>query len=161
MLAEAPAALEFDTIDDVLAAIATARDEGANVLEGGTRLAGDGYFLAPTLLGDVTREMTIASDEVFGPVLPIIEVADMDDAMAVATSTSYGLSSSIYTADLNAAIRFMHETDTGIVHINKPPIGAESHLPFGGLKGSGLGPKELGAVEDFYTQTKTVFIDYS
>ena len=105
--------------------------------------------------------MTIANEEVFGPVLPVMEVDDYDEALDVATSTRYGLSASIYTRDLNAAIRFMQETDAGVVHVNKPPIGAENHLPFGGLKGSGLGPKELGSVADFYTQTKTVYLDYS
>ena len=91
----------------------------------------------------------------------MLEVSDFDEAIDVAVSTRYGLSSSIYTSDLKKAIRFMRETDTGVVHINKPPIGAETHLPFGGLKESGLGPKELGAAIDFFTQTKTVFLDYS
>jgi acyl-CoA reductase-like NAD-dependent aldehyde dehydrogenase len=147
---------------DVLGAIDTAREEGAEVVVGGNRAGnGSGYFLEPTLLARVDRSMTIAREEVFGPVLPVMEVADYDEALEVACSTRYGLSSSIYTRDLNAAIRFMQETDTGVVHVNKPPIGAESHLPFGGLKESGLGPKELGAVADFYTQTKTVYLDYS
>ena len=105
--------------------------------------------------------MTIAREEVFGPVLPVLEVADFDEALEVAVSTRYGLSSSIYTNDLRKAIRFMHETDTGVVHINKPPIGAEAHLPFGGLKESALGPKELGSAVEFFTQTKTVYLDYS
>ncbi len=149
---------------DVLAAIDRARDEGAEVVVGGGRAEtgnGAGYFVEPTLLANVDRSMTIANEEVFGPVLPVLEVADEDEALDVATSTRYGLSSSIYTSDLNRAVRFMHETDAGVVHVNKPPIGAENHLPFGGLKGSGLGPKELGAVADFYTQTKTVYLDWS
>ena len=105
--------------------------------------------------------MTIAREEVFGPVLPVLEVAGFDEAMSLAVSTRYGLSSSIYTSDLNTAIRFMQETDTGVVHVNKPPIGAEAHLPFGGFKESALGGKELGAAADFFTQTKTVYLDYS
>ncbi len=151
------------SLEDVLASIDRAKAEGAEVVVGGGRPANGsaGYFLEPTLLARVDRSMTIANEEVFGPVLPVLEVADYDEALDVATSTRYGLSSSIYTRDLNAAIRFMHETDAGVVHINKPPIGAENHLPFGGLKESGLGPKELGAVADFYTQTKTVYLDYS
>ena len=154
--------VDESSLDDVLASIGRAREEGAEVVVGGGRAGnGGGYFLEPTLLPKVERSMTIANEEVFGPVLPVIEVADYDEALDVATSTRYGLSSSIYTSDLNAAIRFMQETDAGLVHINKPPIGAENHLPFGGLKESGLGPKELGSVADFYTQTKTVYLDYS
>jgi aldehyde dehydrogenase (NAD+) len=152
------------SLEDVLAAIERARAEGAELVVGGRRAGdgnGSGYFLEPTLLANVNRSMTIANEEVFGPVLPVLEVGDYDEALEVATSTRYGLSASIYTRDLNAAIRFMQETDAGVVHINKPPIGAENHLPFGGLKESGLGPKELGAVADFYTQTKTVYLDYS
>ena len=154
--------VDESSLDDVLASIERAREEGAEVVVGGGRAGnGSGYFLEPTLLAKVDRSMTIANEEVFGPVLPVMEVADYDEALDVATSTRYGLSASIYTSDLNSAIRFMQETDAGVVHVNKPPIGAENHLPFGGLKGSGLGPKELGAVADFYTQTKTVYVDYS
>jgi alpha-ketoglutaric semialdehyde dehydrogenase len=150
-------------LSEISAEVERARSEGAVVLEGGRRPDGldCGYFLEPTLLGAVTPEMTIANEEVFGPVVPVIEVADLDEALRVATSTRYGLSSSIYTRDVNAAVRFMHETDTGIVHINKPPIGGESHLPFGGLKQSAIGPKEMGAAAEFFTQTKTVYWDYS
>jgi aldehyde dehydrogenase (NAD+) len=149
------------SLNEVLGQIEQARNEGAVVLEGGRRAGNGGYFLEPTLLGQVDRSMTIAHEEVFGPVLPVLEVADFDEALDVAVSTRYGLSSSIYTRDLQKAIRFMRETDTGVVHINKPPVGAEAHLPFGGLKESALGPKELGAAADFFTQTKTVYLDYS
>jgi alpha-ketoglutaric semialdehyde dehydrogenase len=152
------------SLNEVLGQIERAKAEGAVVLEGGGRAAVDdrgGYFLSPTLLAGVDRSMTIAKEEVFGPVLPVMEVADFDEALELAVSTRYGLSSSIYTRDLNAAIRFMHETDTGVVHINKPPIGVEAHLPFGGLKASALGGKELGAAIEFFTQVKTVYLDYS
>lgn len=155
--------VDESSLNEILGEIERARNEGAVVLEGGGRPEGldGGYFVEPTLLGGVTPEMTIAREEVFGPVLPLIEVADLDEALSVATSTRYGLSSSIYTRDANAAMRFMHETDTGVVHINKPPIGGESHLPFGGLKQSAIGPKEMGAAAEFFTQTKTVYWDYS
>jgi acyl-CoA reductase-like NAD-dependent aldehyde dehydrogenase len=152
------------SLNEVLGQIERAKAEGAVVLEGGGRAAGGdrgGYFLSPTLLAGVDRSMTIAKEEVFGPVLPVMEVADFDEALELAVSTRYGLSSSIYTRDMNAAIRFMHETDTGVVHINKPPIGAEAHLPFGGLKESAFGGKELGAAIEFFTQVKTVYLDYS
>ena len=138
------------------AQLGRAVEEGAVVAARGTSVGGEsGYFLEPTLLVDVTPEMTIAQDEVFGPVLPVLTVEDYAEAMDVARSTRYGLSTSIYTRDLSTAIRFMHETDSGVVHINKPPIGAESHLPFGGLKESSLGSqgarkrgRVLHAIED-------------
>jgi alpha-ketoglutaric semialdehyde dehydrogenase len=149
------------SLNEVLGQIEQARKEGAVVLEGGGRAGNGGYFLEPTLLAQVDRSMTIAHEEVFGPVLPVLEVTDFEEALDVAVSTRYGLSSSIYTRDLQKAIRFMRETDTGVVHVNKPPVGAEAHLPFGGLKESALGPKELGSAADFFTQTKTVYLDYS
>ena len=105
--------------------------------------------------------MTIANEEVFGPVLPLLVVDDYAQALRVATGTRYGLSTSIYTRDLSTAMRFLHDTDSGVVHVNKPPVGAESHLPFGGLKDSALGAKELGSAAEFYTQAKTVFLDWS
>lgn len=156
--------IDEKSLNDVLEEIERAREEGAVVLEGGERAGDgleDGYFLRPTLLGRVEPGMTVAREEVFGPVLPVMEVEDFEHAMEVATSTRYGLSSSIYTRDLQKAIRFMHETDTGVVHVNKPPTGGESHLPFGGLKKSAVGPKEMGAAAEFYTQTKTIYLDYS
>jgi len=149
------------SLNEVLGQIEQAREEGAVLLEGGRRTGDGGFFLEPTLLADVDPGMTIAHEEVFGPVLPVLEVGGFDEALEVAVSTRYGLSSSVYTNDLQKAIRFMRETDTGVVHINKPPIGAEAHLPFGGLKDSSLGPKELGSAVDFYTVTKTVYLDYS
>ena len=144
-----------DQVEKALAEGATIAAQGSSI---GSR---DGYFLAPTLLANVTPSMTIANEEVFGPVLPVLIVDDYAEAMTVATGTRYGLSTSIYTRDLATAIRFMHETDSGVVHINKPPIGAESHLPFGGLKDSALGAKELGDPASFFTQAKTVFLDWS
>jgi aldehyde dehydrogenase (NAD+) len=150
--------------DDVLAQIERARQEGATVLAGGEVPGGElaqGAYLQPTLLGCVTQGMTITTEEVFGPVLPIVAVDSYDEAIAHATATRYGLSSSIYTRDQRTIMRFLHETDTGVVHVNKPPIGGEAHLPFGGLKESSVGPKEMGAAVEFFTQTKTVYWDWS
>jgi alpha-ketoglutaric semialdehyde dehydrogenase len=151
-------------LTDVLAQIDTARSEGAQVLEGGKRPSGSlaaGYYLQPTLLGNVQQGMTITHEEVFGPVLPIMAVDGYDEAVEIAVSTRFGLSSSIFTRDIEKAFRFMQESDAGVVHINKPPIGGESHLPFGGLKSSALGPKEMGAAVEFFTQEKTVYVDWS
>lgn len=156
--------VDVAAVDEVVRHIDIAKSEGAVVLEGGVRPNGDlanGNYLLPTLLGGVQPGMTITVEEVFGPVLPIIEVDGYERAIEIATSTRFGLSSSIFTKDISTAFRFMHETDTGVVHINKPPIGGESHLPFGGLKGSALGPKEMGAAVEFFTQSKTVYVDWS
>jgi len=146
---------------EILGEIERAKNEGAEVLVGGGRAGDGGYFIQPTLLGSVTPAMTIANEEVFGPVLPVLEVDDFDEALELATATRYGLSSSIYTRDLSTAMRFMRDCDSGVVHINKPPTGGEPHLPFGGLKASSIGPKEMGSAAEFYTQTKTVYLDYS
>ena len=153
--------VDQSSLEEVLRQIEQARKEGAVVLEGGERAGSKGFFLQPTLLTAVDRSMTIANEEVFGPVLPVLEVSDFDEALDVAVATRYGLSSSIYTRDLKNALRFLRETDTGVVHVNKPPTGAEPHLPFGGLKESALGSKELGSAIEFFTQTKTVYLDYS
>ena len=156
--------VEEGALTAVLEQVEIARNEGARVLTGGKRLRGelaDGYFIEPTLLANVSPQMTIAKEEVFGPVLPIMPISGYDEAVEISTSTRYGLSSSIFTRDINLAFRFMHDTDTGVVHINKPPIGGESHLPFGGLKSSALGPKEMGAAMEFFTQSKTVYVDWS
>ncbi len=154
--------IDAKALAEVSSQLERAVDEGAEIAARGSSVGGsEGYFLEPTLLRGVTPEMTIARDEVFGPILPVIAVDDYSEAMRVAQSTRYGLSTSIYTRDLSTAMRFMHETDSGVVHINKPPIGAESHLPFGGLKDSALGAKELGSVAEFFTQAKTVFLDWS
>jgi hypothetical protein len=156
--------VEEKALTAVLEQIEIARNEGARILSGGKRLRGelaDGYFMEPTLLDNVSPQMKIAREEVFGPVLPIMPVSGYDEAIEVATGTDYGLTSSIFTRDINTAFRFMHDTDTGVVHINKPPIGGESHLPFGGLKHSALGPKEMGAATEFFTQTKTVYVDWA
>jgi aldehyde dehydrogenase (NAD+) len=154
--------IDARALAEVSSQLDRAMSEGAEVVARGSSVGGpDGYFLVPTLLAGVTPSMTIAHEEVFGPVLPVLVVDGYDEAIEVARATRYGLSTSVYTRDLSTAIRFVHETDSGVVHVNKPPIGAESHLPFGGLKDSGLGAKELGSVSEFFTQAKTVFLDWS
>ncbi|MGH9039868.1 MAG: aldehyde dehydrogenase family protein [Acidimicrobiia bacterium] len=141
--------------------------EGATVACGGrVRLdvAGcdGGAFYEPTVLAGVMPSHRIAREEVFGPVLSLLEVADLDEALAVVNSVEYGLSSCIYTRDINTALYAVDRIDAGIVYVNAPTIGAEIPLPFGGTKHTGNGFREAGArgIEQF-SQIKTVYIDYS
>jgi acyl-CoA reductase-like NAD-dependent aldehyde dehydrogenase len=137
----------------------------AKLVTGGHRLTGgmydDGFFIEPTIFE--TRHGTrISLEEIFGPVLSVIKVRDFDEAVRVANGVEYGLSSSIYTRDVNLAFRAVDELETGITYINAPTIGAEVHLPFGGVKNTGNGGREAGtsAIDEF-TEIKTVFVDYS
>jgi len=142
------------------------KDEGAKLLCGGNRLDhGDyqhGFFMEPTVFGDVDRKMRIAQEEIFGPVVSIIPCDDLEDAIAIANDIEYGLSSSLYTKDVNKAFSAMRDLYAGITYINAPTIGAEVHLPFGGVKATGNGHREggIGAI-DFYTEWKSVYVDYS
>ncbi|MEY2459411.1 MAG: alpha-ketoglutaric semialdehyde dehydrogenase, partial [Acidimicrobiaceae bacterium] len=147
--------------------IAAARAEGIHVAVGGElRVDVDGCvggtFVEPTVLVDVKPEHSIAREEVFGPVLTVLEIADLDEAIAVVNSVEYGLSAAIYTRDINAALHAVDRIDTGIVYVNAPTIGAEIPLPFGGTKHTGNGFREAGArgIEQF-SQLKTVYVDYS
>lgn len=140
--------------------------EGARLALGGKRATGpgldEGFFFEPTIFVDVTPQMRIAQEEIFGPVLSVLKVSSFEEAIEVANSVRYGLSSSIYTRDLTKAFRAIQALEAGIVYVNAPTIGAEAHLPFGGVKQTGNGHREGGwEVFDFYTETKTVYIDYS
>jgi alpha-ketoglutaric semialdehyde dehydrogenase len=140
--------------------------EGAQLLCGGERLTGGeydcGYFYAPTVFGDCAPGMRIGQEEIFGPVVSVIPVDDLDQAIEVGNGVVYGLSSAIYTQDVNTAFRAMRDLETGIVYVNASTIGAETHLPFGGIKQTGNGHREAAvAALDFYTEWKTIYIDYS
>jgi aldehyde dehydrogenase (NAD+) len=142
------------------------RDEGAKLFCGGERLSGasydHGYFYAPTVFTEVTPRMKIAREEIFGPVVAVLRCKDLDEAIAIANDTQYGLSSSIYTENVHNAFRAMRDLNTGITYINAPTIGAEVHLPFGGTKQTGNGHREGGpTVLDLYTEWKTIYIDFS
>ncbi|MGH7576113.1 MAG: aldehyde dehydrogenase family protein [Longimicrobiales bacterium] len=152
--------------EKVCAYIDIARDEGDAVLCGGRRAAGNGldngWFFEPTLLAGVQPGSRLACEEVFGPVLSVIRVTDIEDAIRVNNEVIYGLSSSIYTRDVLATFRALDALDTGIVYVNAPTIGAEAHLPFGGLKQTGNGHREGGwEVYEFYSETKVGYVDYS
>jgi acyl-CoA reductase-like NAD-dependent aldehyde dehydrogenase len=142
------------------------KGEGAKVLAGGKVAVGDGlsrgWFYEPTVLGDVTPQMRIAREEIFGPVLSVIKVKSLEEAIAVSNNTTYGLSSSIYTQDINNAYIAIRDIKAGITYVNSPTIGAEAHMPFGGVKETGNGHREGGwTVYEFYTEWKTVYVDYS
>lgn len=146
--------------------IAIARDEGATVATGGGRPAesglADGWFFEPTVLAGVEREHRAACEEIFGPVLSVIRFDTIDEAFDINNEVPYGLSSSIYTQDVTASFRAVEELDNGITYVNAPTIGAEAHLPFGGVKNTGNGHREGGwEVYEFYTETKVAYVDYS
>lgn len=143
-----------------------ARDEGDEVVLGGNRAAGDGldngWFFEPTILRGVRPGSRLALEEVFGPVLSVISFRDLDEAFRINNEVQYGLSSALYTEDVRAAFRALTELDNGITYINAPTIGAEAHLPFGGVKKTGNGHREGGwEVFEFFTETKVLYIDYS
>jgi alpha-ketoglutaric semialdehyde dehydrogenase len=140
--------------------------EGARLVCGGKALTGGdydkGWFYAPTIFSGVTPEMTIAKEEIFGPVLSILKIKSLDEAIAVLNNTVYGLSSAIYTRDVNSAFKAVENIEAGIVYVNAPTIGAECHLPFGGVKETGNGHREGGwTAYDIFSELKTVYIDYS
>ncbi|HEY6489048.1 MAG: aldehyde dehydrogenase family protein [Terracidiphilus sp.] len=139
--------------------------EGAKLLAGGRTLTRDafasGTFFEPTVLGGVRPTMRIAREEVFGPVVSLIEFDTFEEAIEIANSIDYGLSTALYTKDVNRAFTAMRDLEAGITYINAPTIGAEVHLPFGGVKQTGNGHREgLGAI-DFFTTWKAVYVDYS
>jgi acyl-CoA reductase-like NAD-dependent aldehyde dehydrogenase len=141
-------------------------DEGARLLTGGEiATEGDlekGFFYRPTIFGDVDAGMRIAQEEIFGPTLGIIKVQDFDEAIRVSNGIKYGLSSSIFTRDVNKAFRAMRDLVAGITYINAGTTGAEVHLPFGGTKDTGNGHREAGqAALDVFTEWKSIYVDYS
>jgi len=150
----------------VLRYIDIGKQEGARLLTGGAIYdmgsSANGYFFQPTIFDHVKPDMRIAQEEIFGPVLSIIEINSFDEAIAVLNGTNYGLSSSIYTADVARAFRAMRDIEAGITYINGPTIGAEVHLPFGGVKDTGNGHREAGTtVYDIFSEWKSIYVDYS
>ena len=138
----------------------------AKLLLGGQRMSGhnydNGYFVAPTIFDHVPWDSVIAQEEIFGPVLSVIRVPDFEGALRVANSVKYGLSSSIYTNDARRIFEFIDRIESGITHVNAPTIVSEGQLPFGGMKATGVGIREMGSVAiDFYTELKAVYIDYN
>jgi aldehyde dehydrogenase (NAD+) len=141
-------------------------DEGARLLTGGEVATGDGledgFYYRPTIFGDVDAQMRVAQEEIFGPTTALIRVRDFDEAVRVSNGIRFGLSSSIFTRDVNKAFRAMRDLQAGITYINAGTIGAEVHLPFGGTKDTGNGHREAGqAALDVFTEWKSIYVDYS
>ncbi|HXX53078.1 MAG TPA: aldehyde dehydrogenase family protein, partial [Thermodesulfovibrionales bacterium] len=155
-------------MERVLRYIQIGTEEGAKLLTGGkVHQIGScrrGYFIEPTVFSDVTPEMRIAREEIFGPVVSVLRANHLEDAIAIVNDTNYGLVSSIYTEDVSKSAVAERELDTGIVYINASTIGAEIQLPFGGTKKSGIGYREAGGrggALDMFTKWKVVYRDYS
>jgi aldehyde dehydrogenase (NAD+) len=135
-------------------------------MAGGERAAegplAKGHFYRPTVFADVAPDARIAVEEIFGPVLAMVKVKDLAEAVRINNASRYGLSSSIFTADVNRAFAAMRDLDTGIVYVNHGTTGAETHLPFGGTRGTGNGHREAGhTMLDPFTEWKSIYVDFS
>ena len=153
-------------LQTVMKYVEIGKGEGAKLVTGGKRIEsgtlGKGWFHEPTIFDDVQPQMRIAQEEIFGPVVAVLSFSTFEEAVEIANNVNYGLSASIYTANVNQAYRAMRDLETGIVYVNAPTIGAEIQLPFGGTKRTGNGHREAGtAAIDFYSGWKTLYIDYS
>jgi aldehyde dehydrogenase (NAD+) len=152
----------------ILKYIEIGKKEGAKLILGGKAYqkgnCSKGYFIDPTIFTEATPEMRIAQEEIFGPVVSVIKAEDLKDAIQIVNGTPYGLSSALYTQDVNSSAIAERDLDTGIVYINASTIGAEIHLPFGGIKHSGYGRKEAGGrggALDTYSRWKVIYRDFS
>jgi len=142
------------------------KKEGAKILTGGNRLdkgkLANGFFLEPTIFGNVKPSMRIFQEEIFGPILSVTRIKDYDEMIRTANDSPYGLTCAIYTNDISTAMRFGDDIEAGMVHINSPTIGGEAQVPFGGVKGSGVGEKEMAKEGiHFFSESKTIFLDYT
>jgi acyl-CoA reductase-like NAD-dependent aldehyde dehydrogenase len=147
-------------LEEVLGGIERGRADGGTVLAGGERADDEAYLVAPTLFEGLGDDAVLSCDEVFGPVTTLYPFSELDDALRRANAVEYGLSASIFTSSLASARRFANEIEAGIVRVNGQTAGADVHVPFGGIKGSGFGPHEQGrAALEFYTEVVTVYED--
>jgi aldehyde dehydrogenase (NAD+) len=159
--------INADAVEKILSYIDIGQnDDGATLATGGKRLTkgeyAHGYFIEPTVFTDVSPDMRIAQEEIFGPVTTVIPVNSLEEAVEVGNGVRYGLSAAIYTSDVNRAFRAMNDMYSGIFYVNASTIGAEVHLPFGGTKATGNGHREAGTqVLDIFSEWKSVYVDYS
>jgi acyl-CoA reductase-like NAD-dependent aldehyde dehydrogenase len=152
--------IEAAAAERVAGEIDRARESGVALATGGGRPDLPGHFVNPTLFTDVDPTSRLGQEELFGPVLGIIPVDDIDEAISVANNVRFGLSASIFTRDIGRALNFVQKIQAGIVHVNSETAGAEPHVPFGGYKGSSSYSREQGkASREFFTQVKTVYLD--
>jgi aldehyde dehydrogenase (NAD+) len=159
-------AVDQAQLDTDLRYIETGRQEGAQLAVGGKQLDGGafdkGHFIEPTIFTGVRPGMRIHQEEIFGPVISVVEVESFQEALEAANAVEFGLSSSIYTRDSNVAMAFVEQSEVGMVHVNNPTVGGEAQLPFGGWKATGIGEREMAEEgAEFFTQLKTVFFDYT
>jgi aldehyde dehydrogenase (NAD+) len=156
-------AVTADQRESVLKYLDIGQNEGAeSVYTAELGQLPEGHWLAPTVFDRVRPEMRVAREEIFGPVLSVIRVPDADAAFEAANAVEYGLAASVYTRDVRSIFRFVDRVDVGIAHVNQPTLGGEVHLPFGGVKASGIGPHEQGREAiDFFTKVKTVYINFA
>jgi acyl-CoA reductase-like NAD-dependent aldehyde dehydrogenase len=158
-------AVDASALETILRYIGIGKKEGGKLLCGGNRLTDNGrdkgFFVEPTVFSDVTESMTIAKEEIFGPVLAIMRAKDFEDAMRIANNIPFGLSSSIQTTSLSRTFEYIYRAEAGLLTVNLPSAGVEYQLPFGGTKDSSFGPKEQGpAALDFYSDYKTIYLKY-
>jgi aldehyde dehydrogenase (NAD+) len=159
-------AINADQLKTVLDYIEIGKNEGARVAAGGVRLTGPehehGFFVAPTVFADGHRNMRVAREEIFGAVTIVVPIDSLEEAIDIANESEYGLSSAIFTQDINKAFVAMRDLEAGIFYVNLPTIGAETHLPFGGWKQTGNGHREAGsAALDVFSEWKSIYVDYS
>jgi aldehyde dehydrogenase (NAD+) len=159
-------AVDKSQLETDLKYIAIGREEGATLVCGGGRLSSaeheHGYFVEPTVFDHVKTTMRIAQEEIFGPVVGVIRVRGFEEALEAANAVRYGLSSAIFTGDTYTVFRFVDGIEAGIVHVNSGTPGGEAQLPFGGMKDTGVGPREQGSnAVEFFTEVKTVYVDYT
>lgn len=152
--------------DKVMEYIGIGTEEGADLIYGGNSPKGgifdQGYYIEPTIFAGVAPDMRIAQEEIFGPVLTVFKASGLEEAIRISNDVKFGLSSSIYTKDLTQAFQYINTVDAGMVHVNAPTLGGEVHLPFGGLKASGVGQREQGVeAVDFFSEVITVYIDHA
>ncbi|MFO7571288.1 MAG: aldehyde dehydrogenase family protein [Gaiellaceae bacterium] len=147
-------------LEEIMGAVERARSDGGTVIAGGERADDDGYLIAPTVFEGLADDAELSCEEVFGPVTALYRYTTLDEALERANAVRFGLSAAIFTRDLRETQRFTQEIGAGIIHVNSQTAGADVHVPFGGIKGSGWGPHEQGrSAIEFYTEVVTVYQD--